>query len=517
MSATAPGRVITFYSYKGGSGRSMVLAHMAWMLAAAGKKVLAIDWDLEAPGLHRFFGPFMEDKDLEFSEGMIDCVVNYSAAALAPPVVVAGQAPPAPWYVPYADLLQYASSLTWEGFPRPGTLDFVPAGKQDAHYAERVNLFNWQHFYDVLSGVAFLEEMKLQTQREYDFILIDSRTGVSDTSGTCTVQMPDDLVVCFTMNTQSIDGAAHMATAAYMQRRKPRGGSTLRVWPVAMRIDAADPAKVLYLRKRAMDRFDSLLTHLAAPQREQYWQRIAIPYDTVFGYDEVMAPSLPAGGTGSTFVTSVESLTSYFLDGAPARETQAPAAPAGEPRSEQPDAAGVQLRSDQEPGAFLSYAHFDDRNEYITRFRELLSEEVQAQTGKTFQIFQDRKSLEWGANWPRRLEESLNEVTFLIVVCTPSYFNSPDCRDELQRFLERERDLRRDDLVLGVYLVETPGLGELRNEHADDLVRTVSTRQLADWTGLQRRSLTSKKMGEEIAKLARKIQQRLKPKPPGRP
>ena len=55
------GEVITFYSYKGGTGRSMALANTACLLAGegpaewTGKRVLMVDWDLEAPGLHRYF------------------------------------------------------------------------------------------------------------------------------------------------------------------------------------------------------------------------------------------------------------------------------------------------------------------------------------------------------------------------------------------------------------------------------------------------------------------------------
>ena len=51
-------QIITFYSYKGGTGRSMALANVACLLAkqqSQGNRVLMIDWDLEAPGLHRFF------------------------------------------------------------------------------------------------------------------------------------------------------------------------------------------------------------------------------------------------------------------------------------------------------------------------------------------------------------------------------------------------------------------------------------------------------------------------------
>src|SRR2546427_3158010 len=52
-----PGIVYTFYSYKGGVGRSMALANVAALLAKWGKTVLVVDWDLEAPGIERFFEP----------------------------------------------------------------------------------------------------------------------------------------------------------------------------------------------------------------------------------------------------------------------------------------------------------------------------------------------------------------------------------------------------------------------------------------------------------------------------
>ena len=56
MTMARGGEVITFYSYKGGTGRSMTLANIAGLLAQEGKRVLVVDWDLEAPGLHRYFG-----------------------------------------------------------------------------------------------------------------------------------------------------------------------------------------------------------------------------------------------------------------------------------------------------------------------------------------------------------------------------------------------------------------------------------------------------------------------------
>ena len=48
-------RTITFYSYKGGVGRSLLVANTAKYLSILGKSVFALDLDLEAPGLHYKF------------------------------------------------------------------------------------------------------------------------------------------------------------------------------------------------------------------------------------------------------------------------------------------------------------------------------------------------------------------------------------------------------------------------------------------------------------------------------
>src|SRR3989442_3647716 len=69
------GTVIFFYSYKGGVGRSMAAANLACFcarrFAPAGQRVLLIDWELEAPGLQRFFQvPDMAANDMR--PGLID-------------------------------------------------------------------------------------------------------------------------------------------------------------------------------------------------------------------------------------------------------------------------------------------------------------------------------------------------------------------------------------------------------------------------------------------------------------
>src|ERR1700733_3064885 len=73
---SSEGKVVTFYSFKGGTGRTMALANVAWILAAHGERVLIADWDLESPGLHRFFQPFM-DPGVAQLPGVVDFIRMY--------------------------------------------------------------------------------------------------------------------------------------------------------------------------------------------------------------------------------------------------------------------------------------------------------------------------------------------------------------------------------------------------------------------------------------------------------
>ena len=103
----------------------------------------------------------------------------------------------------------------------------------------------------------------------------------------------------------------------------------------------------------------------------------------------------------------------------------------------------------------MSYAHRDDQSGQLTELRKYLSDEVSVQTGEDFEIFQDRNAILWGQNWKERIENSLDEVTFLIAIITPSFFTSPYCRKELKRFIDREKKLGRNDLIPPIYSPST--------------------------------------------------------------
>jgi MinD-like ATPase involved in chromosome partitioning or flagellar assembly len=74
--------IVTFYSFKGGVGRTMALANIAVILVQRGIKVLAIDWDLEAPGLERYFVDYTWRSAIEQEgAGFLDLLVQAKAAS----------------------------------------------------------------------------------------------------------------------------------------------------------------------------------------------------------------------------------------------------------------------------------------------------------------------------------------------------------------------------------------------------------------------------------------------------
>lgn len=177
--------VTTFYSFKGGVGRSMALANVAVDLVQRGRRVLAVDFDLEAPGLDTF--------DIlrppEPTPGVIEFVQDY---------LDSDQAPDARDFmckVPAAD-------------GHNGELWLMPSGAQHVDYGAQFNEIDWSALYEKRDGYLLFEDLKAQWKQaiEPDYVLIDSRTGHTDTGGICTRQLPDAVAVFFFPNEQNLRG-----------------------------------------------------------------------------------------------------------------------------------------------------------------------------------------------------------------------------------------------------------------------------------------------------------------------
>lgn len=154
----------------------------------------------------------------------------------------------------------------------------------------------------------------------------------------------------------------------------------------------------------------------------------------------------------------------------------------------------------QEQIAFLSYTRRDDEHERgrITEIRKQLQSEVEVQTGRPFQIFQDQENISVGQPWRTQIQLSIDNTSLLIAVVTPSFLLSSACRDEVSRFIRREQELGRDDLIIPVVYIPTPAL----TNADDEVARVLRERQFADWTELRFEELSSSLVRRKISELA---------------
>lgn len=264
MKNKARGQIITFYSYKGGTGRTMALANIACLLAErqqgeGGKDVLIIDWDLEAPGLHRYFRNRLAGRKLSVDPledpfgsqpGLIDLFYELDkktdyyneykhkvegGSDLASRTLSSEKL--ARTTIDNVNLQEYIVPTTLKG------LSLLKAGRFNSEdpneYSERVNKFNWEALY---KKSPHLIRMFAETLAErYAYVLIDSRTGVTDISGICTMLLPEKLVVVFTPNIQSLKGGLDLIHRATDYRKESADLRPLLVFPLVSRVEANEP------------------------------------------------------------------------------------------------------------------------------------------------------------------------------------------------------------------------------------------------------------------------------------
>jgi hypothetical protein len=200
---------ITFYSFKGGVGRTLALVNVAAQLARMGRKVLLVDFDLEAPGLETFdrlrppeYHPARvksteeggiivttRKKYAPTQPGMVEYVTEYMRAKSAP------------------DVRGYVYSAGPVG-KKGGQIWVMPAGRRDAQYQSALAKIDWLALYREHDGFLLFEDTKAQWEQKFkpDYVLIDSRTGHTDVEGICTRQLPDAVAVFFFPNEQNLVG-----------------------------------------------------------------------------------------------------------------------------------------------------------------------------------------------------------------------------------------------------------------------------------------------------------------------
>ena len=271
------GTVVTFYSYKGGVGRSFALANVGTLLGRWGFRVLCIDWDLEAPGLPHYFNSVSrtEATSVLVDDGVPGLVESFSDFQLNPKSKL-------DWN---DRIILLSNTLT------PG-VSMLKAGRVDATYSKRLHKLDWKKLYNSSLGEA-LEDIFEHLRQEYDFILIDSRTGVTDFSGITNSQLPDILVFLFTSNEQSLEGAIEIVRRAVDERnRLPLDRSRLFLLPIPSRFEAQLEHELSTTwKKRFSKELREFYEAWTRPNSnyEQLCQLTTIPYVPIWSFGERLA------------------------------------------------------------------------------------------------------------------------------------------------------------------------------------------------------------------------------------
>jgi MinD-like ATPase involved in chromosome partitioning or flagellar assembly/Flp pilus assembly protein TadD len=184
-------KTITFYSYKGGVGRSLTLSNIAMRLADLGKKVCLIDFDLEAPGLHLKFSEYLDFNKVK--KGFVEYISEFEKNKYLPEK-----------FDDYLLDINYESKLG-------GEIKIFPAGNLNSNeYWKNLSCINWKElFYSEEShGIELLLNLKEKVKQDYnpDFLLIDSRTGITDISGIAMTLLSDTIVTLAANNKENLTG-----------------------------------------------------------------------------------------------------------------------------------------------------------------------------------------------------------------------------------------------------------------------------------------------------------------------
>lgn len=469
----------------------MALANVAVLLARRGLRVLAVDWDLEAPGLERYFSYFPVEP---VGPGLLRMFVD--AAAGAEP--------------DYKDYI-------WEvNCDAEHPLSFLPSGRdQDSDYSDNLERFDWADFFRKRDGGRFVEELRTRWREDFDIVLIDSRTGLSDTGGLCTIQLPDVVVAMFTANYQSLYGVrdvmrlAQRARQALAYDRMP-----LTVLPLPARFgtraEFSEAQDWLGRFEEALQEFfDDWLPRTM--RAKQVLERIKVPQVDFFAFGEKLA--VVEQGTndpeGIGFVyDKVSTLLATNFSGLEEvvgrdvmREQEAEEKLVGPVGTSAKSAA-----DDYKYDLFVSYQHSALMGEYVQTITEGLRNELYLFLAEV-RIYTDIHELKGGQFFTESLHDALRHSKLLLALVTPAYFAQKYCMSELLSF-ERRSELTQAQLVLPVLL------RPIKHTPHSDVINKYNYLDLSSFTDRGKRYAHTIEFRKRIRDLATRTVELLEKAPP---
>jgi cellulose biosynthesis protein BcsQ len=301
-----PPIVTTFYSLRGGVGRSTALAYVARILARD-NRVLCVDMDLEAPGLAALFG--VEDQ-VDRGQGVVPLLVRLDL----------GDEP---------DLDEHLIRVAADS-----ELYLLPAGLPSATYARQLAQIDpVAYYHEETNPLRLLLEMIKSSRLAFDVILLDSRTGISPLSAPLLFDLADLAVVAFFPHPQAYRGTGALVrallrakTARLVQDKPLTPSPHFLISP----LPAADRETAQRYEERALEQLSSWVDGMIPPDDAvafspdqlaeittfvAYDDRIAVS-DDVLGPDDISRPYEPLAEWIAGYLPSSGPELGLFEDGA---------------------------------------------------------------------------------------------------------------------------------------------------------------------------------------------------------
>jgi len=182
-------KALTFYSYKGGVGRTLALVNIAKRLIEFDKKVCILDFDLEAPGIQLKYYQHFNIQKINF--GIVDYIHEFVETKKIP-----------------ENFENYFYTFNERN---KNMLSIIPAGKiETSDYWRKLSKINWNDLFykKENNGIKFFLDFKEKVKKYInpDYLLIDSRTGISETTGVTISILADEVVLLSANNKENFFG-----------------------------------------------------------------------------------------------------------------------------------------------------------------------------------------------------------------------------------------------------------------------------------------------------------------------
>jgi|AGTN01.1.fsa_nt_gi CobQ/CobB/MinD/ParA nucleotide binding domain. len=262
------GRIISFNSYRGGTGRSLAVANIACLLAksSTNPKVLIIDWDLPAPGLHFTFDKYMSER--AHSPGSNARAAEVEGGILEIFTSIYEEVKPS-IHPRFDDVdSDVAIEAVKNAHPLASVLktdienlDLLKAGRFDSSYSGRLHKVDWNELLHHAPSV--FTAFALRLCQAYDYILIDAPSGLGTVAQVCGGMLAERVVLMFNLNMSGLLDTEKFLSAAISRRAHAPDLRLLELWPLPTRLVPELKEKTQALR-RAEDGYQKTFEQILA-------------------------------------------------------------------------------------------------------------------------------------------------------------------------------------------------------------------------------------------------------------